>query len=515
MPPLEDIFIQTIISYINQLQTVKKILQVSKRIQRIIKTMKSNPYFICSAEEKGVRAFHIQNILNIFSGIGTLQITPEDLILDFNQWEINTINISITSGEIISSIPFKKLISYVGTTDEFLKQTNKQTKFPLERLYIIQPENIDVNALNCLILFPCLKFVEFCLIEEKQNSIFFTNELIYSLLKKNIKVIINHPEMNENSIHIRSLLPNNIYNIYSNVFPFGSFNNELIVISPQQTDLFHIYNPITNVFNNKLYKKLYYPYLYEGEYNIFLSQLDSLQLIELKKSNNTSLLFPSSLKELHIYFTNTKNYIYENESELSLLTTLKIKEYNKKTLIPLNIQKLVIDKLTSKFQVTLPQLTKLSIHKTNFKKLILNSTIKYLKLDYYYNNMSLPHSVKTLQLYSCDELLSTKKIEKLILLNTDNTNMSLLPLCLKNISLYNVKKINLTRLESLEEVYLNLNSFNGFFDFKNIKLPPNIKKLILEFTGKIGDADPQNIIDKAKLYFSLIPNVQMLGEFFE
>ncbi|EDR25566.1 hypothetical protein EDI_156810 [Entamoeba dispar SAW760] len=476
MPPLEDVFIQTIISYINQLQTVKKILYVSKRIQRIIKTMKINPYFMCSAEEKGVRVFHIQNIINIFSGIETLQITPDDLIIDFNQWEVNTINISITSDELVSSIPFKKLISYVGTTDEFLKQSNNQTNFPLERLYIIQPENIDINALN---------------------------------------FIVNHPEMNKNSIHIRSLLPNNIYNIYSNVFPFGSFNNELLIISPQQTDLFQIYNPITNFFNNNLYKKLYYPYLYEGEYNLFLSQLDSLQLIELKKSNNTSLIFPSSLKELHICFTNTKNYTYKNESDLSLLTTLKIKEYNKKTLIPLNIQKLVIDKLTSKFQVTLPQLTKLSIHKTNFKKIILNSTIKHLKLDYYYNNMSLPHSVKTLQLYSCDELLSIKKIEKLILINTDNINMSLLPLCLKNISLYNVKKINLTPLENLEEVYLNLISFNGFFDFKNIKLPPSIKKLILEFTGRIGDADPKNIIDQAKLYFSLIPNIQMLGEFFE
>ena len=79
--------------------------------------MKTNPTFFCDNEEKSVREFHIQNILDVFTGIKTLKIQPEDLIADFSRWDIDKIDVYVSSCEYPLIVAVIVFVPYVLVFD--------------------------------------------------------------------------------------------------------------------------------------------------------------------------------------------------------------------------------------------------------------------------------------------------------------------------------------------------------------------------------------------------------------
>ena len=87
--------------------------------------------------------------------------------------------------------------------------------------------------------------------------------------------MINHPDINEESLHIPKLFSSKVIHKYTNGFPFGSFGDDYLLIMPNKKQLIDFYDPINKQFNHRLYSQLYYPASYDGKYFNCLHEMTS------------------------------------------------------------------------------------------------------------------------------------------------------------------------------------------------------------------------------------------------
>ena len=523
--------IQSIVMSMTSLPDIHKLMMVSKKTQYSIKTMKQNPPLFCDNEEKAVREFHIENILKTFTGIDILHLSSEDLISDFSQWELSKIDISINSSEFPENIPLHLCLKYVGKPMQLIAMNEELKSLQLEKLYLIQPEedetenemiqNIryqmkkDLTLINCIENIPKLKYVEFCLSSESVDSIFFTEELISRLLMRNITIVINHPEINKESLQIPKLFSKQtqIIHKYTNGFPFGSFGDDYLLIFPEKQCLSDFYNPMTGEFNYQLYHQLYYPSAYDGIYTNYLHQLTSLDNILISEVSEETIELPTNLKYLCFDFQPKHNIEIQNGNELQLEElSLRVYQSSNKISFPAYVKKLVINRLLSRFDVNIRGLETLVIEKITNKTVHVPDGCTFLKMYSFPSNVTIPHSVKTLRIDLLQNVINSTKLENFVIFYGSDLNPTLLPTKTQKLEISEVEKIDLCRLEELVELIIHINITDPKkFDIKNIKIPHSVQKLKVDINGTFENLNLQTLLDKIRVYFNFVPDVQCCG----